>query len=121
MRNAMIWSDEERQLAFEIVRPLQGGEAARVSIDDRDLIVLELPAAPQEKLRTVTFSRTALKELAGDPDRAVKIEYLQRDLRQFSKVREEYRYPRQLPRLRRLVRKLFAGKAARKVEALCPQ
>ncbi len=46
------------------------------------------------KLRTVVFSRESLRRLLDDPDQAVKVEYLKRDLLESASRRNDFRYPR---------------------------
>ena len=46
------------------------------------------------KLKTIVFNRESLRRLIDDPARAVKIEYLQRDLLLSATRRSDFRYPR---------------------------
>jgi hypothetical protein len=46
------------------------------------------------KLRSIVLDRNALRQLARDPDREVKIDYLKRDLLRAADHAIEYRYPR---------------------------
>jgi hypothetical protein len=46
------------------------------------------------KLRSVILDRGALRRLLLDSDRAVKVEYLKRDLLRSAKLFRVYRYPR---------------------------
>ena len=46
------------------------------------------------KLQKIVLKRPSLRRLATDPDAAVKIEYLQRELLSAAAVRAEWRYPR---------------------------
>ena len=50
------------------------------------------------KLERIVLSRASLRRLAEDPFAAIKIEYLQRELRRTSKRRGEFRYPREIRR-----------------------
>ena len=46
------------------------------------------------RLQKIVLKRPSLRRLATDPDAAVKIEYLQRELLSAAAVRAEWRYPR---------------------------
>jgi hypothetical protein len=46
------------------------------------------------KLKTIVFDRASLRRLLDDPARAVKVEYLQRDLLESASRRNDFRYPR---------------------------
>ena len=46
------------------------------------------------RLRSILFDRASLRHLLRDRDRAVKIEYLKRDLLRCALHAAEYRYPR---------------------------
>ncbi len=46
------------------------------------------------KVRSIIFSRESLNRLLRDPERAVKIEYLRRDLLRCAVRAVQYRYPR---------------------------
>jgi len=124
MKIKLSTPDELRQLAFEIIRPLPGGELARVISETASMICLELPAHTG-RLRSVSFSLEALRLLAFDAQRQVKVDYLQRDLLRSAATRESYRYPRQLPRLGRVIRSLFEKKFEKKrdrrIESYCLQ
>ena len=48
----------------------------RVCSDDRDTVRFAVRAEGL-KLRTIVFTRAALRKLAHDPSRAIKVEYLQ--------------------------------------------
>lgn len=97
---------EETRIAQEITSVLPAGSVARVCSDDRDSIRFSVTG--EIKLRSVVLSRESLRRLLADPARAVKIEYLQRDLLRTALRRSEFRYPRlsriirNSPRARRL-------------------
>jgi hypothetical protein len=84
---------EETRLAQEIMSVLPAGSVARVCSDDRDSVHFAVSNS-RLKLRTVVFDRQSLRRLQSDPARAVKIEYLQRDLVRSAIHRAEFRYPR---------------------------
>lgn len=46
------------------------------------------------RLQKIVLKRASLRRLAEDPNAAVKIEYLQKELLSAAAVRGEYRYPR---------------------------
>ena len=83
---------EETRIAQEIVSVLPAGSVARVCSDDEESI--EFNVSGEIKLRSVVFSRESLRRLLSDAARAVKIEYLQRDLLRSALRRSEFRYPR---------------------------
>jgi hypothetical protein len=83
----------ELRIAEEIVSVLPAGSWMRLCTDERDTIryavrVTELP------LRSVILNRASLQRLIADPAGAVKVEYLQRELREAAAHRAEFRYPR---------------------------
>ena len=84
---------EETRLAEEIMGALPAGSVARVCSDDRGSVRFAVSSSGL-KLRTVVFDRESLRRLQTDPARAVKIEYLQRDLVRSAIRRAEFRYPR---------------------------
>jgi hypothetical protein len=84
---------EETRLAEEIMDVLPAGSVARVCSDDRGAVRFAVSSSGL-KLRTVVFDRESLRRLQTDPARAVKIEYLQRDLVRSAIRRAEFRYPR---------------------------
>ncbi len=49
---------------------------------------------PSMKLRSIVLDRGSLCRLLLDPDRAVKVEYLKRDLLRSAALLTVYRYPR---------------------------
>lgn len=63
----------------------------RYEIDDRSV-----------RLRSIILGREALRRLLRDVHRAVKVEYLKRDLLRCAIHSIEYRYPRRRPRNRAL-------------------
>jgi hypothetical protein len=83
---------DETRIAEEIVSVLPAG-VARACSPDRDSIRYSV-RSDDMRLRTIVLRRTSLKKLAEDPNRAVKIEYLQRDLLAQAAKRAEFRYPR---------------------------
>jgi hypothetical protein len=91
MSSAMKTTDETR-LAEEIVGTLDA-DAVRVCSDDRDSIRFSVRTAGM-KLRSIVLRRWALRRLLNDPAGPVKIEYLQRELRNAATQRIEYAYPR---------------------------
>jgi hypothetical protein len=83
---------DENRMAGEIVSVLPAGVVRECS-PEKQTIRYSLRAAGL-KLRTIVFSRKSLRKLIQDPLRAVKVEYLQRDLLQSATRRSEFRYPR---------------------------
>lgn len=81
------------RIAEEIVSVLPAGTVMRVCSDDHDTIRYAV-RAKDVKLRSVVLSRGSLLRLATDPARAVKIEYLQKELIEAAATRGEFRYPR---------------------------
>ena len=84
---------DETRIAEEIVSVLPSGSVARQLCDDRDSLRFVVQSSTL-KLRTIVFNRRSLNRLAGDPARAIKLEYLQRDLLRSAIRRGEFRYPR---------------------------
>jgi hypothetical protein len=84
---------EENRIAEEILGVLPAGSVARVCSDDHDTIRFTVSNA-HLKLNAVTLDRESLLRLHADPARAIKIEYLQRDLLRSAIRRPEFRYPR---------------------------
>jgi hypothetical protein len=84
---------EEMRIAQEIMSVLPEGSVARVCSND-DETVRYTVSNGLLKLRSVVLCRESLRRLQADPDRAVKIEYLQRDLLSSAIRRAEFRYPR---------------------------
>lgn len=91
MRTQTMKYDESR-IAEEIVSVLPAG-VARACSPERDTIRYSVRAAGM-KLQTIVFSRASLRRLIDDPARAVKLEYLKRDLLQSAGRKAEFRYPR---------------------------
>jgi len=83
---------DEARIADEIVSVLPAG-IARACSPDRDSIRYTVRSEGM-KLRTIVLRRASLQKLAEDADRAVKVEYLQRDLLDSAAKRVEFRYPR---------------------------
>ena len=94
---------DETRMAEEIVNILPSGVARELSAE-RDAIRYAVRADGM-RLRTIVLSRVSLRRLIDDPARAVKVEYLQRDLLDAALHRSEFRYPRPLLHM---VRKTFA-------------
>jgi hypothetical protein len=90
---------DETKLAEEIVGILDA-DAVRVCSDDRDSIRFAIRSAGM-KLRSIVLRRWALRRLINDPAGAVKVEYLQRELRRSAGQRIEYTYPRKSLNVRR--------------------
>lgn len=82
---------DETRLAEEIVSALPAGVARELSAD-RETIRYAV-RAKGFKLRTIVFIRESLKRLIDDPLRAIKLEYLQRDLLRNATRRSDFRYP----------------------------
>ena len=83
---------DESRIADEIMSVLPAGIARAVS-DDRGSLRFSVRSAGL-KLRTIVFCRESLRRLVTDPLRAIKVEYLQRDLLRSAEKRAEFRYPR---------------------------
>lgn len=94
---------DENRLAEEILSVLPVGSVARVCSGDGDSITFTVDSVLL-RLKAVSFDRQSLLRLHADPARAVKIEYLQRDLLRSALRRAEFCYPR--------IRRLF-GKGRR--------
>lgn len=84
---------DETRIADEIVRVLPEGSVVRVCSDDREAIRYAVRDVTL-KLRTIVLRRASLRKLLNDPARAVKVEYLARELADAAAQRSEYRYPR---------------------------
>lgn len=84
-------TNDETRVAEEIVEVM--GSAVRLCSDDRDTLRFAV-RGDGLALRTIVFARAALRKLAVDPIRSIKVEYLQRDLLRTATNRSEYRYPR---------------------------
>ena len=83
--------------ADEILSVLPEGSVMRVCSDDRDTLRYAVRAAGL-KLRHITLSRASLRRLVDDPQSAIKIDYLRRDIERSAKRRESFQYPRQIKR-----------------------
>lgn len=79
----------EKDLAEEIVSAFTTRRVRSMPDAIRYLV-----RASATKLRSIVFDRGSLLRLLRDRDRAVKIEYLKRDLRRCAEHSTEYRYPR---------------------------
>lgn len=86
-------SSEETRLANEIVAVLPAGSIARFCSDDAESIRFAVQSADL-KLRRIVLARSSLRRLLADAARAVKVEYLQRDLLRSAMRRADFRYPR---------------------------
>jgi hypothetical protein len=84
---------EENRIAEEILSVLPAGSVARICSDDHDSVRFTVSSVFL-KLNTVALDRESLLRLHSDPARAIKIEYLQRDLLRSAIRRAEFRYPR---------------------------
>jgi hypothetical protein len=91
MRTESTTIDESR-IAEEIVSVLPAG-IARACSPEKHTIRYTLRADGM-KLRTIVFNRESLRRLLADPHRAVKVEYLQRDLLESATNRKQFHYPR---------------------------
>lgn len=105
-------TSEDMTLAQEVVRFLLGRRIQESVSTDRETISFSVARRPGWKLSSIIFSRRALQNLVGDPEKATKLEYLRRDLIRATTSREEYRYPRSLRR-RQQQRPPFASLACR--------
>jgi hypothetical protein len=83
---------DETRLAEEIVSVLPTGVARALSTDRQ--AIRYAVRAKGLKLRTIVFIRESLRRLIDDPLRAIKVEYLQRDLMQNAGRRGDFQYPR---------------------------
>lgn len=95
-----ITAKEEIRVAEKIVSVLPAGSWMRHCSDERDSIRYAV-RAPELELRSVVLGRSSLRRLINDPSGAVKIEYLQRELREAAPHRAEFAYPRVIGRPRR--------------------
>ena len=83
---------DETRIADLIVSVLPAG-IARACSPDRNSVRFSVRAVGM-RLQTIIFKRSSLRRLAADPQRDIKIEYLQRDLLASAERRAEFRYPR---------------------------
>ncbi len=88
---------DELRVAETIVSVLPAGSWIRLCSDERDAIRYAV-RAPELALRSVVLSRASLRKLMSDPSGSVKVEYLQRELREAAAHRAEFRYPRTVRR-----------------------
>lgn len=96
---------DETRIAEEIVSVLPDGIARALS-DDRDSLRFSVRAKGL-RLRSIVFCRASLRRLLTDPLRAIKVEYLQRDLLRTAAKRGEFVYPRPVVVPRKLIRLPF--------------
>ena len=82
----------EMKIANEIVSVLRYASVRFHSI--ADVAISYSVRNPDLKLRSIVLDRHSLRRLLGDEDRAVKIEYLRRDLLRCAPLFSIYRYPR---------------------------
>jgi len=86
---------DETRIAEEIVGVLPEGSVVRVCSDDRESIRFAVRDVAL-KLRSIVLRRSSLRKLLSDPARAIKVEYLGRELAQAATQRSDYQYPRPL-------------------------
>lgn len=86
----------ELEIAEDLVESLEAGVCAESVTEDDETIRIRLRAIEGWKLSSLIFSRAALRRLHADPNRRIKLEYLQRDITRAAGSRREYRYPRHL-------------------------
>ncbi|HUO84595.1 MAG TPA: hypothetical protein VM534_05710 [Thermoanaerobaculia bacterium] len=68
-----------------------------VIIEHQDTALIQFRIdEPGWKLRTIILARHSLRALARDPQREIKIEYLQRDLLRAATCRTTFTYPHAL-------------------------
>ncbi len=84
--------NDESRIAEEIVSVLPA-DIVRACSPEKHTLRFSVRADGM-KLKSIVFDRVSLRRLAEDPARAVKIEYLQRDLLESAGRRGEFRYPR---------------------------
>ena len=85
---------DEMELVRELIAPISSEGAAERVHESEDVISVSVRRMSGWKLRCIVFSREALQKLLSDPLRAVKVDYLKRDLLRSVSRREEFRYPR---------------------------
>lgn len=110
--NKSCGTTEETRVAEEIVSVLPAGSVARACCVEREAIRFAVRSSGL-KLTTVVLRRASLRRLLNDPDRAVKIEYLQRELLQAAGRRADFFYPRPSQLVGRTARPSLAEVAAR--------
>jgi hypothetical protein len=84
--------NDESRIAEEIVSVLPA-DIVRACSPEKHTIRYSVRADGM-KLKTIVFSRESLRRLLDDPQRTIKIEYLQRDLLDNASRRKDFRYPR---------------------------
>jgi hypothetical protein len=84
--------NDESRIADEIVSILPA-DIVRACSPEKHTIRYSVRAEGM-KLKTVVFNRESLRRLLDDPDQAVKVEYLKRDLLESASRRKDFRYPR---------------------------
>ena len=84
--------NDENRIAEEIVSVLPPG-VARACSPEKNSIRYTIRVEGL-KLRTIVFSRESLRRLLDDPQCAVKVEYLKRDLLDSATKRTAFQYPR---------------------------
>jgi hypothetical protein len=89
-------SSVEIEMAREVVAPIADGAQTDCVAQDEETIRVQLLGTPGWKLSSIVFSREGLRRLWDDPDREVKIEYLQKDIARTARTRSEYRYPHRI-------------------------
>ena len=102
----------ENAIAELIVSALPAGSVVRLASDDESVRFRVEDSAM--KLRSIVLNRESLRRLEGDPQREVKLEYLQRDLVRSAMRRAEFRYPRLsrlIPAKVLTIRRFFEQKA----------
>lgn len=83
----------EMTIANDILRSwIEDGSAVFGGEDDERIRFFVCRAG--WKLSSVVLSRKALRHLAEDPERDVKVAYIQRDILRAAALRVSYRYPR---------------------------
>ncbi len=88
----MTAESSETAIAEEIVSVLKF--AALRFRSPADAAISYTVRDPSMKLRSIVLDRGSLRRLLLDPDRAVKVEYLKRDLLRNAELLTVYRYPR---------------------------
>ncbi len=84
---------DETKLAELIVGVLPEGSVVRVCSDDRESLRYAVRDG-KLKLRSVILRRASLRRLLTDPVGSVKLEHIQREVRQAATQSKEYSYPR---------------------------
>jgi hypothetical protein len=97
--------NDESRIAEEIVSVLPA-DIVRACSPEKHTLRYSVRADGM-KLKTIVFNRESLRRLLDDPNQAVKIEYLQRDLLASTR-RGEFRYPRLHVHLRPVMPRRFA-------------